>query len=182
MLQHQSILSHRCSAISGSWARTQCGGLAELNQRGSGNDERKMLELHCSVECDIKMVLSFSCKLFWWDKLWDSLLRRVNVIQWYQPSLAPVVILTTLYLGYSVSPWKSYFGIRLFVMSIVPNVLLCPMEVPDTPLFLIMPLSTQSMCKRKAVLLFDLRLAGWPTPAAAQENQEHTYNFTYPRY
>lgn len=86
------------------------------------------------------------------------------------------------YLGYSVSPWKSYFGIRLFVMSIVPNVLLCPMEVPDTPLFLIMPLSTQSMCKRKAVLLFDLRLAGWPTPAvAAQENQEHTYNFTYDR-
>ena len=50
MLQHQSILSHRCSAISGSWARTQCGGLAELNQRESGNDERKMLELHCSVE------------------------------------------------------------------------------------------------------------------------------------
>lgn len=105
----------------------------------------------------------------------------VNVIQSYQPSLAHMVILTTLYLGYSLSPWKAYFGIRLFVMSIVPNVLLCPMEVPDTPLFLIMPLSTQSMCKRKAVLLFGLRLAGWPTPAAAQENQEHTYNFTYPR-
>ena len=96
-------------------------------------------------------------------------------------SVVPTVTRTYGHLDYTLqlhASHKPYFGIVLFVKSIVANVLPTSMEVTDTAilslLLVIYPILLNLCAEKTSALHFGLRLVDLATPAA-EENDEHLH-------